>query len=158
MELMYSHQKAPNESSALFCEYLYLTPLFLALGKRDKSKPCARTLVRLWREERSLSLIRWGDTAWGGSLTLLDLLVDKNIGHGFKRCKQAGIMPTVRTWNIALLQDDESPLYHLVSTYGDPGNLPVGHPNAEKALAYLHSRHLKRHTLQCSEGENSKRL
>ena len=100
--------------------------------------------------------IRWGDTVWGGSLGMIELAVDKNLPYLFKRCKQKGLLPNDRTWNMALLHNESTPMIHLGLNFLPPQTLPQDHPHVLAMKIAMQVQALERDT-QKSSGEGTAR-
>lgn len=131
-------------------------PLFLGLTRWGKSSQHKKLLARLMRQTHDWKTVRWGDVAWGGSLGLIDLAVDRNLPYLFKRCKRKGLLPTERTWRMALLHDASSPMIQLGLYFQPPVNLPAEHPYVQAMEVARQSTLLHRDT-QGANGEGSSR-
>jgi hypothetical protein len=131
-------------------------PLFLGLTRWGKSSTHRRLISRLMNHTQDWTTIRWGDVAWGGSLTLIDLAVDRNLPYLFKRCKKNGVIPNERTWKMALLQDTNEAMVLLGMYFTPPENLPHQHPHVQ-AMEAARQRALLEQQTQEAHGEGSSR-
>ena len=131
-------------------------PLFLALSRWGSSPHHRKVLARLFKQFQDWKDIRWGDTVWGGSLGMIELAVDKNLPYLFKRCKQKGLLPNDRTWNMALLHNESTPMIHLGLNFPQPATLPQDHPHVLAMKIAPQVQTLERDT-QKSSGEGTAR-
>lgn len=113
---------------------IYHTPLYLALSRWGHSSDHQEMIEKLWNKNPAPEQIRWGDTAWGGQLTLLELAADKNIPGLIGRCVKAGLKPEARTWAMAGMQENPKVLVALAQYFPLPDTL-CNHPWAGLAQA-----------------------
>lgn len=132
--------------------HAYQHPLYLALSRWGHSPWHRKMVQRLWQAHPNPSVVRWGDTAWGGGLTLLDLGVDKELDYLVQWCKNIGMEPSPRTWNIALHHSSSIPLRFLSECFKPAEHLPPLHPTVAQARALWDAKELSRHTPDVSSG------
>lgn len=100
-------------------------------------------LEMLWRADPAPQLARWGDTSWGGNMTLLDLVVQHDSPVHIQHCKARGIEPQDRTWAVALLHENDRPLVCLGLLYEPPASLPLDQRRVRKMISERQARDLE---------------
>lgn len=132
--------------------------LYLALDRWGHSRAHLRLIAFLWRQKPDCHRIKWGDTTWGGSLSLLDLALDRELHFLIKRCSKLHITPTDRSWRIALSKDDGQGLILLGQYFPPPEWLPGGNPLVQAMLSARTRKQLEQDTANASGSGQGRRL
>lgn len=135
-----------------------LSPLYLGIERWGGSIPHQKMIEILWDADPAPQLARWGDTAWGGGLTLLDLVIQKGLIHYIERCKACGLAPHERTWSMALLHDQDEPMIALGLAYDAPDYLPEDQQRVRKMKAARLARDIENATGAASSDGGARRL
>lgn len=122
------------------------SPLYLALTRWGKSKPHHGMIDALWDADPAPQLARWGDTAWGGGLSLLELVVQEGLVWHIPRCKACGLKPHERTWSMALLHESDEPMIALGMAFDPPDYLPQDNMRVSKMLTARETQKLDEDT------------
>lgn len=122
------------------------SPLYLALTRWGTSARHQKMIQALWGADLAPQLARWGDTAWGGGLSLLELVVQEGLVWHIPRCKACGLKPHERTWSMALLHESDDPMIALGLAFDPPDYLPQDNVRVSKMLTARETQKLDEDT------------